>query len=57
MQISNWPTFDQEQISEAIKVLSSGKVNYWTGDKTKRFEKEFETYIGGKNQFRYTMVL
>ena len=49
MQISNWPTFDQEQISEAIKVLSSGKVNCWTGDKTKRFEKEFETYIGGKN--------
>ena len=49
MEISNWPTFDQEQISEAIKVLSSGKVNYWTGDKTKTFEREFESYIGGKN--------
>ncbi len=49
MKISNWPTFDHDQINEAIKVLSSGKVNYWTGDKTKQFEKEFEAYIGGKN--------
>ena len=49
MKISSWPTFDQDQINEVIKVLASGKVNYWTGDKTKQFEKEFESYIGGKN--------
>ena len=49
MEISSWPNFDQDQINEAIKILSSGKVNYWTGDKTKQFEKEFASYIGGKN--------
>jgi len=36
-----WPSFSEEE-AEAIKnVLLSNKVNYWTGDECRTFEKEF----------------
>lgn len=41
-----WPIFDEEQISVVEKVLRSGKVNYWTGEEGKYFEKEFADYVG-----------
>ena len=46
IQFSKWPEYDLEQISKVSKVLESGKVNYWTGNETKLFEKEFSKYIG-----------
>ncbi len=39
--LSPWPVFSQEEIDATSKVLSSGKVNYWTGEEGKAFEKEF----------------
>ena len=39
IQFSKWPEYDLEQISKVSKVLESGKVNYWTGNETKLFEK------------------
>ena len=48
MKISNWPFFDQEQISAVSKVLSSGKVNAWTGEECKLFEREFASYFSSK---------
>ena len=41
MNISPWPYFDEQQIKSVSNVLNSGKVNYWTGEETKNFEKEF----------------
>ena len=41
MNISPWPYFDDKQINTVSNVLRSGKVNYWTGEETKNFEKEF----------------
>lgn len=41
-----WPSFSDEE-AEAIKdVLLSNKVNYWTGDESRKFEKEFAEWCG-----------
>jgi dTDP-4-amino-4,6-dideoxygalactose transaminase len=37
----SWPHFDPDEIASATRVLQSGKVNYWTGDEGRQFEKEF----------------
>jgi hypothetical protein len=43
-----WPHFDGEEIEAAIRVLESGKVNYWTGEQGRLFEQEFAAYAGCK---------
>jgi len=41
---SPWPSFTEEE-SEAVKrVLLSNKVNYWTGQECREFEKEFAAW-------------
>lgn len=43
-----WPSFSEEE-AEAIKdILLSNKVNYWTGDECRIFEKEFAEWSGVK---------
>lgn len=41
-----WPIYTQEEIQSVVNVMHSGKVNYWTGDQGKRFEKEYAEYLG-----------
>jgi dTDP-4-amino-4,6-dideoxygalactose transaminase len=41
-----WPHFEADEIEAAIRVLQSGKVNYWTGDEGRQFEKEFAGEAG-----------
>ena len=41
-----WPYFDEEQIAAAAAVLGSGKVNYWTGEEGRAFEREFARACG-----------
>lgn len=43
-----WPTYEEDEIEQAVKVLKSGKVNYWTGDEGRKFEKEFAHWSGNK---------
>ncbi len=43
-KLNSWPIFDEKQIEIAVSVLKSGKVNSWTGEQTKLFEKEFALY-------------
>lgn len=43
-----WPYYSDEEISVAVSLLRSGKVNYWTGDQGQRFEQEFAQYCGTK---------
>ena len=45
---NNWPFFEKDEINIAGEILSSGKVNYWTGSHGKLFEKEFAKYHGMK---------
>ncbi len=44
----SWPVFDVDEIAAVGDVLRSGKVNYWTGEKGRLFEKEFAASLGVK---------
>ena len=39
--MTNWPYYNSDQIDIITNVVKSNKVNYWTGDQCKKFEKEF----------------
>ena len=39
-----YPYFDKSSLKKVKKVLESGRVNYWTGNECKDFEKEFSNY-------------
>ncbi len=41
---SPWPSFSEEEVDAVSQVLRSGKVNYWTGDECRQFEREFATW-------------
>ena len=43
---SPWPSFSAEEIQAVTDVLSSNKVNYWTGDICRQFEDEFASFVG-----------
>jgi dTDP-4-amino-4,6-dideoxygalactose transaminase len=43
-----WPYYSEEEISIAASILRSGKVNYWTGEQGRQFEKEFADFCGAK---------
>ena len=43
---SPWPSFSQEEADAVSKCLLSNKVNYWTGDECREFEKEFAAWVG-----------
>lgn len=44
-----WPSFTQEEADAVSKVLLSNKVNYWTGQECRAFEKEFAQFVGTKH--------
>ncbi|MDC0602345.1 DegT/DnrJ/EryC1/StrS aminotransferase family protein [Aliiglaciecola sp.] len=46
---SPWPCFDEEEKQAVMNVLSSNKVNYWTGQEGRQFEKEFADYADSKH--------
>lgn len=41
---SPWPSFTQEEADAVSGVLLSNKVNYWTGQECREFEKEFAAF-------------
>lgn len=41
MPVAPWPVFAADEIEAVSRVLASGKVNYWTGDEAKAFEREY----------------
>ena len=47
-KFSSWPSYTNEEINSVKKVLASNKVNYWTGDECRKFEKEFAEYFDSK---------
>ena len=40
----SYPYYNKSIINKVSDVLKSGKVNYWTGNECKKFEKEFSNY-------------
>lgn len=43
---SPWPSFTAEEAQAVSDVLLSNKVNYWTGQECREFEKEFAAWAG-----------
>ena len=44
-----WPHYSDEEISAVAEILRSGKVNYWTGDRGREFERAFAVWCGTKH--------
>lgn len=45
---SPWPSFTQEEADAVSQVLLSNKVNYWTGQEGRQFEREFAEWADSK---------
>ena len=43
---SPWPSFTEEEADAVSRVLLSNKVNYWTGQEGREFEREFAAFAG-----------
>ena len=41
-----WPDYSEEEARAVHEVLSSNRVNYWTGQQGRQFETEFSAYAG-----------
>ncbi|WP_180191505.1 DegT/DnrJ/EryC1/StrS aminotransferase family protein [Acinetobacter sp. YH01006] len=48
-----WPSFTQQEADAVSQVLLSNKVNYWTGQECREFEKEFSQFA----QTQYAVAL
>ena len=42
--MTSWPHFADDEIAAVEAVLRSGKVNYWTGEEGREFEREFAAH-------------
>ncbi|MEZ9864365.1 DegT/DnrJ/EryC1/StrS family aminotransferase [Vibrio breoganii] len=45
-KFSPWPSFTREEADAVSQVVLSNKVNYWTGQEGREFEKEFASWAG-----------
>jgi dTDP-4-amino-4,6-dideoxygalactose transaminase len=43
-----WPDFTEQEANAVSRVLLSNRVNYWTGNECRQFEKEFSEWAGSK---------
>ena len=50
---SDWPSFTQEEADAVQSILLSNKVNYWTGEEGRLFEKEFAEF----SETKYSIAL
>ena len=46
--VAPWPSYSEEEQQAVIRVLASNRVNYWTGEETRRFEEEFAQWAGSR---------
>jgi dTDP-4-amino-4,6-dideoxygalactose transaminase len=44
--LANWPSFTHEEADAVRNVMLSNKVNYWTGQEGREFEKEYADWVG-----------
>lgn len=45
-QIASWPDYSEEEAEAVRSIIVSNKVNYWTGDVGRKFEKEYAKWVG-----------
>lgn len=46
---SPWPSFTVEEADAAREVILSNRVNYWTGQECREFEREFAAWCGARH--------
>lgn len=51
---SPWPSFTREEVEAVAATLASNRVNYWTGDRCREFEKLFAEWVGTKHAVALT---
>jgi dTDP-4-amino-4,6-dideoxygalactose transaminase len=44
--VAPWPSYSEDEQQAVARVLASGRVNYWTGEETRGFEREFADWTG-----------
>ncbi len=44
-----WPVFSPEEEEAVLRILRSGRVNYWTGQEGRLFEREFAAWAGTRH--------
>jgi len=44
--VAPWPSYSEEEQQAVARVIASGRVNYWTGEETREFEREFSGWTG-----------
>jgi dTDP-4-amino-4,6-dideoxygalactose transaminase len=47
--LPTWPVFDDEMLRASSEVLTSGRVNYWTGSEGRTFEAELAASVGRRH--------
>lgn len=47
--IAPWPSFTEEEVAAVAAVIQSNRVNYWTGQEGRSFEREFAEWIGSNH--------
>ena len=47
-ELPTWPSYSKKESLAVSSVISSNKVNYWTGEECRDFEKEFSHWAGSK---------
>ncbi|MET0105815.1 MAG: DegT/DnrJ/EryC1/StrS aminotransferase family protein [Sedimenticola sp.] len=47
-ELSPWPLFTEEEARAVSRVVLSNRVNYWTGNECREFEKEFAAFSGSQ---------
>ena len=43
-----WPCYSDKESERVRRILESGKVNYWTGEEGREFEREFAVFSGAR---------
>jgi dTDP-4-amino-4,6-dideoxygalactose transaminase len=52
--MSPWPSFSDEEVNAVAQTLASNKVNYWTGQQCREFEKAFAAWAGSAHAIALT---
>lgn len=47
--IAPWPSFTDEEAEAVASILRSNRVNYWTGQEGRAFEREFANWVGSSH--------
>ena len=47
--LAPWPCFSTEEIDAVAAIMRSGRVNYWTGEDGRLFEREFAEAMGARH--------